>query len=42
MASTNTQKQAAKAFVQEWSGKGYDMDMSAKARQSDGVEFTKK
>lgn len=22
MASTNTQKQAAKAFVQEWSGKG--------------------
>ena len=24
MASTNTQKQAAKAFVQEWSGKGYE------------------
>ena len=24
MASSNTQKQAAKAFVQEWSGKGYE------------------
>ena len=24
MASTNTQKQAAKAFVREWSGKGYE------------------
>lgn len=24
MALTNTQKQAAKAFVQEWSGKGYE------------------
>ena len=24
MASTNTQKQAAKAFAQEWSGKGYE------------------
>ena len=24
MASTNTQKQAAKTFVQEWSGKGYE------------------
>ena len=24
MASTNTQKQAAKAFVQEWAGKGYE------------------
>ncbi len=24
MASINTQKQAAKAFVQEWSGKGYE------------------
>ena len=24
MASTNTQKQAAKQFVQEWSGKGYE------------------
>ena len=24
MATTNTQKQAAKAFVQEWSGKGYE------------------
>ena len=24
MASTNTQKQVAKAFVHEWSGKGYE------------------
>lgn len=24
MASTNNQKQAARAFVQEWSGKGYE------------------
>ena len=24
MASTHTQKQAAKAFVQEWYGKGYE------------------
>jgi hypothetical protein len=24
MSTTNTQKQAAKAFVQEWSGKGYE------------------
>ena len=24
MASTNTQKQAAKAFVREWSGEGYE------------------
>ena len=24
MATTNTQKQAAKAFAQEWSGKGYE------------------
>ena len=24
MATTNTQKQAAKAFAHEWSGKGYE------------------
>ena len=37
MASTNTQKQAAKQFVKDWSGKGYE---KGEARQSDSAELT--